>query len=83
MNLCGIALRLLRLNSLVFTMPISSRGKRVRDAFYTQEDPDGNKWLCRCGTIRKQGGPRYKNLVQHIQSQHPEEYQKLFKNPRE
>ncbi len=59
-------------------MPRSCHGRIILDTFFTQSAGDETKSSCKCGktrTVRPRGGN--KNFVQHVQSYHPEKYQRL------
>ena len=59
-------------------MPRSCGERIILDTFFTQSAGDETKWSCKCGktrTVRPGGG--YTNFVQHVQSYHPEKYQRL------
>ena len=65
-------------------MPVMpSRGRRIRDAFFTRESPNGDDWVCKCGKKRKNTGTGYTNLVSHVQSQHPDDLQAVLSDMRE
>ncbi len=52
-------------------------GKSVRDAFFRRENESSNVWICKCGATRKLSGTSYSNVVSHVRSDHPKEYQVL------
>ena len=58
-------------------MPLS--GKELAKFYFTQDEPNGFMWTCKCGAKRAQKGSGYSNLCSHITLQHPE-YKKLEKN---
>ena len=39
--------------------------------FFTQESPESDIWVCKCGCKRKVSGNGYSNLVDHILRDHP------------
>ncbi len=57
-----------------------SRGRKIREAFFTRIHSTGYEWECRCGKRRKLNGTGFTNLVSHVQSQHPEELKVLIDN---
>ncbi len=55
------------------------KGKTVRDAFFTRDEEDDTKWICKCGKVRKVKRSGYNNLVTHVQSWHPKAYAELIR----
>lgn len=52
-------------------------GKRVRDAFFSQDAADCKSWICRCGKKRRVTGTGYTNFVNHVREMHPVELNSL------
>ncbi len=52
-------------------------GRRVRDAFFTQDPNDESLWVCFCKIERKQSGSGYNNVLSQVQSRHAAQLQDL------
>ena len=56
--------------------PKSTLRKRIRNNFYTSENDNNGQWHSLCGTVRKQLGSGYANLVSLVQTKYPVEFKK-------
>ena len=54
----------------------SGIGKCVCDAMYTRDSSNSNIYIRMCGTKRKRSGSSYTNLLSHLQSLHPDAYER-------
>ena len=52
-------------------------GRRVRDAFFTQDPNYESLWVCFCKIERKPSGSGYSNLLSHVQNRHAAQLQDL------
>lgn len=52
-------------------------GNKVRGAFFVVSTTEPDVWVCKCGTIRKQTGTGYTNLVSQVKSEQFQDYQNL------
>ncbi len=55
----------------------SALGRKVCDAFFTNDKEDNTTWHCFCVVKRKQTGIGYTNLLSQVQGKHPSELRKV------
>ncbi len=55
-------------------------GKDIRDAFLKPSDKKGGVWERTCGTLRKQSGSSYANLVSHVKQEYPRDFKNLLED---